>query len=379
MAGRHLSLAQCRRRGCRALCAAFVVALTAVIGDNDADAAELASTPLPRLCIDGARVSVSGISSGGFMANQFHVAHSATVMGAAIFAAGPYKCAGNNYPESLFRALGVCSDVFSPLPLFFGPPDTQTGIDEARHAATAGEIDPLGGLRGDRVYLFSGRDDTFVPTSVMDALAGFYLSFVDKSQITYVADIDAAHAMVTKDYGNPCTSSKPPFLNDCDFDLAGDALERLYGPLAPKTSADGNFVTFDQSEFVDGSRTHGLSARGYAYVPKGCAAQAGCRLHVAFHGCLQNAETVGDAFYRHAGYNEWAEANDIVILYPQAAELTTKVLGIPLPWPNAQGCWDWWGFTGPDYADKRGPQIAAVSAMIDRLADGCTRPPQLIQ
>ena len=90
---------------------------------------------------------------------------------------------------------------------------------------------------------------------------------------------------------------------------------------------------------------------------------------MAFHGCQQTEEMIGDAFIRHAGYNEWAEANRIVVLYPQAAVLQRRVLGIPLPWPNPQGCWDWWGFTGPDYARRTGPQIQAINAMIDRLAE----------
>src|SRR5512132_1686748 len=103
---------------------------------------------------------------------------------------------------------------------------------------------------------------------------------------------------------------------------------------------------------------------------KGCTEHRGCRLHVAFHGCLQNADAVGDAFYGHAGYNEWAEANDIVVLYPQAAPVLRRLIGMPLEWPNPEGCWDWWGFTGADFATKSGAQISAVSAMIDRLS--CT-------
>ncbi|MCC2866858.1 MAG: poly(3-hydroxybutyrate) depolymerase, partial [Candidatus Accumulibacter phosphatis] len=36
--------------------------------------------------IDLGQISVSGISSGGFMAHQFHVAHSEHIMGAGIVA-----------------------------------------------------------------------------------------------------------------------------------------------------------------------------------------------------------------------------------------------------------------------------------------------------
>ncbi|MEX2495386.1 MAG: hypothetical protein WD448_04815 [Woeseia sp.] len=33
-------------------------------------------------------------------------------------------------------------------------------------------------------------------------------------------------------------------------------------------------------------------------------------------------------------------------------------------------CWDWWGYTGPQYATKEGPQIAAVISMLHALIDG---------
>ena len=38
-----------------------------------------------------------------------------------------------------------------------------------------------------------------------------------------------------------------------------------------------------------------MSLDGFAYVPPACEA-GGCKVHVAFHGCRQTAETVGDAF-----------------------------------------------------------------------------------
>ena len=48
-------------------------------------------------------------------------------------------------------------------------------------------------------------------------------------------------------------------------------------------------------------------------------------------------EEISDRFVTQAGYNEVAELNNIVILYPQAIATT-----VPL---NPQGCWDWWGYT----------------------------------
>ena len=61
---------------------ALLVAAAAWLG-GCASAAE----PLGRFPADPAQVSVSGISSGAFMANQLHIAHSAGIMGAGIIAA----------------------------------------------------------------------------------------------------------------------------------------------------------------------------------------------------------------------------------------------------------------------------------------------------
>jgi len=69
----------------------------------------------------------------------------------------------------------------------------------------------------------------------------------------------------------------------------------------------------------------------------------------------------GDVYLLHSGYNRWADTNALVVLYPQVGASY---------WPrfNPRGCWDWWGYTGQQYATKQGPQVRAVKAMVDRLA-----------
>ena len=71
----------------------------------------------------------------------------------------------------------------------------------------------------------------------------------------------------------------------------------------------------------------------------------------------RGADRVNDDFVRDAGYNRWAAANGIVVLYPQTTES-------PL---NPNRCWDFWGYTGLDYRTRRGPQMRAVKGMVDRL------------
>jgi pimeloyl-ACP methyl ester carboxylesterase len=52
--------------------------------------------PLPRLQADAEPLTVSGLSSGGYMAVQLAVAHSKRFRGVGVFAGGPYYCVGLN-------------------------------------------------------------------------------------------------------------------------------------------------------------------------------------------------------------------------------------------------------------------------------------------
>src|SRR5438045_2914543 len=61
-----------------------------------------AADPLGRFPVDPAEVSVSGISSGAFMANQLHFAHSAGILGAGMIAGGLYGCAVDSVTEAAF-------------------------------------------------------------------------------------------------------------------------------------------------------------------------------------------------------------------------------------------------------------------------------------
>ena len=51
---------------------------------------------LPAMNAQGDRFTVSGLSSGAYMAVQVAVAHSARVGGVGVFAGGPYYCVGIN-------------------------------------------------------------------------------------------------------------------------------------------------------------------------------------------------------------------------------------------------------------------------------------------
>src|SRR5690348_12922961 len=63
------------------------------------------TAPLSGYNVDASQASVSGLSSGGYMAVQFEVAFSSLVRGAGIIAGGPYYCAHGDP----ITATSVCS------------------------------------------------------------------------------------------------------------------------------------------------------------------------------------------------------------------------------------------------------------------------------
>lgn len=102
-------------------------------------------------------------------------------------------------------------------------------------------------------------------------------------------------------------------------------------------------LQFDQSEFFPSGTSSSIymDKKGYIYVPNACQTQE-CKLHIALHGCLQGAYAIGQVFVNNAGYNQVADLNNFIVLYPQA--LSSGYVGA-----NPNGCWDWWGYTDANY------------------------------
>jgi predicted esterase len=241
-----------------------------------------------------------------------------------------------------------------------GVPDAAALAKRARKNAEAGSVDPIASIAKDRVYLFAGVHDAVVAPAIVAKAAQFYREIgLPEKSIRLVTGVPAGHAFVTETEGEACELSTPPYVAHCNYDQAGDLLAHIYNGIAPPDDRPaGTLTVFDQREFTKDLSSHGMAETGSVYVPKECAEKAGCRIHVAFHGCGQNRAAVGDSFVKGAGFARWADANRIVVLYPEAAA----------SFVNTQGCWDWWGYTGKDFLTRKAPQIVAVRRMLDRLA-----------
>ncbi|MEE4451281.1 hypothetical protein [Novosphingobium resinovorum] len=332
--------------------------------------------PLPHLGTQMERTSVSGLSSGAFMAVQYAVAFSQSTIGAGIVAGGPYGCAAYGAPYA-----GGWTATQRAFACMKG--QGVTDLPMAARYRDLGLIDPLDNIARQRIYLFHGTADGVVATAAMDAVAAFYRDHkVSRTSLLYVKSVRAGHAFLSDDLGDGCLAkTTSPYISKCRkdgtlYDQPQAILRHIFGSLNAKAAALSSAPEpFDQRPFRTGQSS--LDDTGYLYVPAPCRdAQAHCPVHVVFHGCQQGARGnpkvagsvgVGDAVYGRLGFNEWADTNRIVMLYPQV------IASVAAP-VNPMGCWDWWGYDGQmknffaTFPTREGTQVAAIHKMLEQLA-----------
>lgn len=349
----------------------------------------------------------------------------------------------------------------------------------AQNTALWGYIDQLNGLSQSRVWIMSALNDTVVAPGVVKQLANWYHNFLSSSssQLKTVFNHTGEHAQLTSSFGNPCTFLGEPYINQCDYDAAGDSLQWLYrntltppdadfaramgaaavggavqasaicalapgsvpmgtakkasstsasasssftasqvppcadevvaaarslalpASIAPRSlragsnslalaasgskvaatpilrAGNGSLYEFNQGLFVDGGgwdSTFGIAQFAYTYIPDACLASAGagaapaggCLLHAVFHGCEQTLDDIGHTFMTGSNYIPWAQANNMVLLFPQAISNAL----------NPKGCFDWWGFTGTAYASNWGLQPLTFKRILDVLMGNAITP-----
>jgi poly(3-hydroxybutyrate) depolymerase len=322
--------------------------------------------------------SISGVSSGAFMAVQFGTAWSSIINGVGVIAGGPYWCAKadgydviTGYWGPIWRAAGSC----------LKGPASDLSVDafiaKADAKAAAGEIDPLNNLRRQKIYLFHGYNDAVLAKASTDAAAEFYRHFLDDAggNLFYQTAVGAGHSLVVTGRAarglNECQDNKDPYIDQCSYDQAGIILQHIYGHLnqANRGQLAGSVKSFDQSIYTKPYQPDALSLgdTGYVFVPPDCEQGSPCRVHVTLHGCQQDIGDIGRRFVDNAGYNAWADTNHLIVLYPQTKPSAYSPT-------NPEACWDWWSYVdhNDSYVTKSGPQIKAIKAMLDALTRGAT-------
>jgi hypothetical protein len=339
------------------------------------------------------------------MANQLHIAFSKEISGVGVLAGPPYYCAG-----SLLSAAACMSGPITSISVL--------GIDKKiKSFESAGTVDSTSNMVGDPVYIFSGKYDPVALPSIVKLNEKVYSLFGANIKTNY--DLPATHGVPTEHFGSKCAIPNiVNFINNCNFSLAYDVLNHLHGGnlIKPswsyRTPLVGQMIVFNQEAFMNppaslstskidssvsqwlwsnialynpvnwGWPTSSLSnwtiptttvpfakraattrapsnsfdTQGFAYFPAACAHGLKCPIHIALHGCRQGKHYVGDVFVTKAGYLEVAELNNLIILFPQVR----PSLLFPT---NPMGCWDWWGYTGDDYATNLAPQMITINSM----------------
>jgi poly(3-hydroxybutyrate) depolymerase len=321
------------------------------------------AVPLPKYNVDTSKTTVSGLSSGGFMANQLGVAHSSLFKGVGIFAAGPYMCAGhNNYTACMYNASISASQL-------------TTMQNSLNSFSSSGAIDNKSNIAGQKIFMFVGTSDSTVGPNPMNALQTQYTNNgVPAGNLLHVQRSGTAHVFPT-DFdstgNNSCSSAASPYISNCGYDGAKAVLQHFYGTLNPRNNAPaaGNYIEFDQTAFSSGNP--GMASTGWVYVPQNCKDGAQCKVHVSLHGCQQSYSKIGDKYIKNTGYTRWADTNSIIVLFPQTVvDNTSRQTSASGSLANPNACWDWIGWYGGNFAQKNGTQLKAIKAMVDQLSSG---------
>ncbi|MDN4501306.1 PHB depolymerase family esterase [Alteromonadaceae bacterium BrNp21-10] len=304
---------------------------------------------LPKLNLNIDHISVSGLSSGGYMASQFHLAYGDWVSGVGIIAAGPYYCAQNSILTALAQCVNKVESVASLSAI-------EQQIATWRQQKL---LAPADSVQGDKVWIFHGTKDTKIHPQISQQLVEQYKAWAGDENVEYINDQPFAHHFPTPSNGTDCEQSISPFIGNCDYDAANKMLDYIAPESSPETTkpiaATGKLLSFDQQQ-LGGDNASSLGSTGFVYLPASCQQGASCKLHISFHGCNQNQQAIGDQYPKLTGINQWADNHNTVVLYPQTNTSTLMPM-------NPQGCWDWWGYTDENYATNKGQQIQAVRQM----------------
>jgi len=228
--------------------------------------------------------------------------------------------------------------------------------------AEAGLIGDLSLWLDKPIFLVAGDADVVVDHEVVEKSLELYSQYSSKVTYRLLRGLDHAFATdrpVRETFFFPGAVS--PILRDLGVDEAGHLLMHLLGPLRPRGKAQrNNLRTVLQHDFVPkgwNSITANMDEVGFVYAPSACQERPlTCRMHVVYHGCYATASNIGDGFYWWAGYNDWAESNNLIILYPQAAF-----------WHGSKACWDYYGYTGAKFDTRQSSQLVTVNNMVRAL------------
>jgi len=189
-------------------------------------------------------------------------------------------------------------------------------------------------LHGKPVFAFVGEYDMTVKPASVAAGVKELGRIVGSDKIATDYSKPAGHTWLSRLYGSPkkqCSKSSP--LQNCDnYDLAGNILKHVYpGLKTPLWSAPNEGLYWlSQSAYTGEQTPKQIGAHSHAgvYVSDKCRKKpSACKIHVHYHGCHMGVGNkyelkyrLGSSVIKRGGFNNWALANDVIVLYPQVLE-----------------------------------------------------------
>lgn len=302
--------------------------------------------------IDVSSIGVVGFSSGGFFAQQLYLSHSEIFSSMATLSGGPYLCANSTGSDKLCMFHPEMTNV-------------QDILQKAEDLVAQGQIDNHASREKDLVYIWHGSNDaTVLPENGANS-AAFFRQFAPFSNLSVDTKVPANHGLSSPHVkGTQCgVENSYTFVENCTVSTIQRMLHHFYAKANNEASDNwtGDLAEYDQTEFLSLSESS-FDSVGYFYVPSSCGDKLGfCKLLILLHGCTGGREYVGQDFIVDTGILPLADANNIIIVFPQIKRHPTF---------NPYGCWNYWGYVqgSPLYYTKLGKQVRILRKMITRVA-----------
>lgn len=287
------------------------------------------------------------------------------------------------------------------------------------------KIDPLAYFHRQKVFVYQGQNDGVLRPGMAHQLLKYYKSVgVPETSIAFETSQGGHNFPTDLEGQNECQAEAVPYVSSCQNDLAGKMLKHLLGRDLLRAQAvpehiyvvDQNLNQVNQgktrSEWTQPTKS--VAPYAYLYASDECLANPkSCQMHIALHGCqmtdsfstefqkryaqqilltqivnMRSEKNSANMFFppialsffslpvieekenklgllkfvMDSGYIKYAEKNNLMILFPQT---WVSEDSFPL---NPNGCWDWFGATGKDYANKKGPEASWLMAYIQKIS-----------
>jgi hypothetical protein len=360
-------------------------------------------------------VTISGISSGGFMAAQMGVIYSEQISGVGLVAGGFYGCAGNHFQDMYQlaqingtgdRALflwGPMNPLYQALEICMKSPSlAQTNTEQVTDLYRKNLIADPKNLVRQKIYIYQGLNDKTVHPDMQLKTKDFYTALNVSSKNILLSQSEGAHTFPTDQKNlNSCSEEDVPYVSSCHKNVSGEILNFLIGPELQRTPLNlKNIYTVKQNLQ---KKPNSIADYGYVIANQYCVQNPEkCHLHVALHGCdmSDSYDKDFDAAYRqyalfgylkmrtksetpplsrlpyieqkinkmglqqfvqHSGYGDYVEKNNVIVLFPQ-----TQITVQSYP-NNPKGCWDWYGATGEKYSTNQGSETKWLMSYISSI------------